>query len=103
MFKRVIWMGTGAAVGASSAFWVKRKVQRTVEHYRPDQVAHRAGASARNLGRTVRDAATEGRAAMRQREAELRAERDVRPLGGRAMGEATHHDGVGRAGQAPPR
>jgi hypothetical protein len=103
VFKRVIWIGTGAAVGASSAFWVKRKLQRTVEHYLPDQVAQRAGASARNLGRTVRDAATEGRAAMRQREAELRAERDVHTLGSRAMGEAAHHYSVGRAGQAPPR
>ena len=55
------------------------------------------------VGRTVRDAATEGRAAMRQREAELRAERDVRTLGRRAMGATARHDGVGRAGQAPPR
>src|SRR3954451_24884120 len=87
-------MGTGAAVGASSAFWVKRRVQRTIEHYLPDQVAHRAGASARNLGRTVRDAATEGRAAMRQREAELRAEVDARPLRSRPEGEETRSASV---------
>ncbi|MCU1352310.1 MAG: hypothetical protein JWM05_1519 [Acidimicrobiales bacterium] len=74
MFKRVIWMGTGAAIGASSAFWAKRKVARTVERYLPDQVAERAASSAKDLGRTVRGAATEGREAMRAREAELRAQ-----------------------------
>lgn len=80
MFKRVIWMGTGAAVGASSAFWAKRKVVRTVERYLPDELARRAGASARTVSRNVRDAASEGRAAMRDREVELRAEAEARRL-----------------------
>ena len=39
MFKRVIWMGTGMAVGAGGAFWAKRKVEQTVERYLPEQVA----------------------------------------------------------------
>jgi len=82
MFKRAVWMGTGMAVGAGSAFWAKRKVQRTVQRYLPEQVAQRTGASARSLSRTVRDAASEGRAAMRQRESELRAEADARRSGG---------------------
>jgi hypothetical protein len=73
MFKRVIWMGTGMAVGAGGAFWAKRKAEATIERYLPEQVAERAATSARDLGRTVRDAATEGREAMRQRELELRA------------------------------
>lgn len=74
MFKRIIWMGTGMAVGAGSAFWAKRKVTDTVERYLPEQVAERAAVQARDLGRTVREAATEGRSAMREREAELRAQ-----------------------------
>ena len=86
MFKRIIWMGTGAAMGAGSAFWAKRKVTRTVERYLPDEVARRARASARtagrHVGRTVRDAASEGRTAMREREAELQAQADARTLVG---------------------
>lgn len=73
MFKRITWMGTGVAVGATSAFWAKRKVERTVARYRPGPVAQRAGESARTVGRTVREAASEGRDAMRAREAELRS------------------------------
>jgi hypothetical protein len=78
MFKRAVWMGTGMAVGVSSALWAKRKVTRTVERYMPDEIARRAGASARTVGRTVRDAASEGRVAMREREAELRAQVEAR-------------------------
>ncbi len=80
MFKRVIWMGTGAAMGAGSAFWAKRKVVRTVERYLPDELARRASASARTVGRTVRVAASEGRAAMRDRESELKAQAEARTL-----------------------
>ena len=74
VFKRVFWMGTGVAVGAGSAFWAKRRIEQAVQQLMPDQVADRAATSARDLGRNVRDAAAEGRAAMREREAELRAQ-----------------------------
>ena len=73
MFKRAFWMSTGMAVGAGGAFWAKRKVESTVERYLPEQVVERVGSSTRDLGRTVKAAATEGRAAMRATEAELRA------------------------------
>ena len=66
-------MGTGMAVGAGGAFWAKHKVEATVERYMPDHVANRAASQARDLGRTVRAAASEGREAMRQREQELRS------------------------------
>ena len=65
MFKRIFWMGTGIAVGASGAFWAKRKVEETVEQYLPEQVAIRAAETAKGLGTTVRQAAAEGREAMR--------------------------------------
>lgn len=82
MFKRVIWTGTGMAVGAAGAFWAKHKVERTVEHYLPEQVAQRVGSSTRQMGRTVRAAATEGRDAMRATEAELRARVEARTFTG---------------------
>jgi hypothetical protein len=82
VFKRIFWMGTGVAVGAGSAFWAKRKVEQTVEHYLPEQVADRAAASARDLGRTVRAAVGEGREAMRATEEALRAQVEARTFVG---------------------
>ena len=114
MFKRIFWMGTGIAVGASGAFWAKRKVEETVEQYLPEQVAIRAAETAKGLGTTVRQAAAEGREAMRTTEAELRARVEARtfvgeapttrasgpapsPVGGRRAGRvATHADRSGR-------
>lgn len=82
MFKRITWMGTGMIVGAGGAFWAKRKVERAVEQYLPEQVADRAAASARGLGHAVRAAATEGKEAMRATEAELRTRVDARTFTG---------------------
>lgn len=82
MFKRIFWMSTGMAVGASGAFWAKRRVEQTVERYLPEQIADRAALSARSLGDTVRAAADEGRQVMRATEAELRARVEERTFVG---------------------
>lgn len=82
MFKRITWLGAGIAVGAGGAFWTKRKVEATVARYLPDRVADRAATQARDLGRTVREAASEGRDAMRQRQQELRAQVEDRTFVG---------------------
>ena len=82
MFKRVRWMGMGVVVGAAGAFRAKRKVEAAVERYLPEQVAERAATSARGLAGTVRAAATEGRAAMRATETELRARVEARAFTG---------------------
>lgn len=87
MFKRTFWMTTGVAVGASGAFWAKRKVEQTVERYLPEEVAARVTTSTKDLGRTVRAAASEGRAAMRATEAELRARVEERTFVGPAKPE----------------
>ena len=117
MFKRIFWMTTGVAVGASGAFWAKRKVEETVEQYLPEQVAIRAAASAKGLGTTVRQAAVEGREAMRSTEAELRARVEARtfvgeapkpepakaPTGPRRAGRVATHAGAGPAGRRRAR
>lgn len=95
MFKRVFWMTTGMAVGAAGAFWAKRRVEETIENYLPEQVADRAATSVRNLGRTVREAAREGQAAMRATEAELRSRVDERTFTG------THPEGHGHRPSRP--
>ena len=119
MFKRIFWMSTGVAVGASGAFWAKRKVEETIEAYLPEQVAVRAAETAKGLGTTVRQAAAEGREAMRSTEAELRARVEARTFvgeapaapapgvtkasGPRRAGRVATHPGAGPAGRRRAR
>jgi hypothetical protein len=116
VFKRIFWLSTGVAVGAGGAFWAKRKVEETVEQYLPEQVAVRAAATAKGLGTTVRQAAAEGREAMRATEAELRARVDARTFVGdapapedakpsvpRRAGRVATHAGTGTAGRRRAR
>ncbi len=71
MFKRVRWMVMGASMGATASVYAKRRVKRFLKAYTPPEVANRAAQQART---ELRAAVTEGKEAMRQREAELRAE-----------------------------
>jgi hypothetical protein len=70
VFKRLLWFGLGSA----SSLWAMRALRRTVERFTPHRVAQDAVAGARSAGSEIRAAIDEGRAAMREREAELRAE-----------------------------
>lgn len=76
--KRVTWFVTGAIAGAGGANYAARKVKRRAEQLRPVNVARSAADRARQEGRRVADAVREGRAAMRDREDELKARRDRR-------------------------
>ncbi len=78
MFKRTFWFGAGAVAGLGSSVYVQRRVRHAAAHL-PDRVQREVTGAARRVGRDVRAAATEGRAAMRQREAELQARVDERP------------------------
>lgn len=72
MFKRVRWVGTGAALGAGAVLWGQRKFRLLAERYHPAGIAGDAVDRARSLPGDIRDAFDEGRAGMREREAELR-------------------------------
>lgn len=74
MFKRIFWMTVGMGVGFGTSFWVLRTVRRTVERFTPERVTQDVVAGARSFGGELKAALDDGRAAMRQREAELRAE-----------------------------
>ncbi|MEJ7844960.1 MAG: hypothetical protein WKF93_04900 [Acidimicrobiales bacterium] len=78
MFKRLFWLTIGMGVGFGGSFWVTRRVRATVDRYRPEQLSAAAGDAARQLGSDVRAALTEGREAMVEREAELRARLEPR-------------------------
>jgi len=70
VFKRLLWF----SIGCGSSLWVMRTVRRTVERLAPHRLTQDAVAGARTAGAQVRAALEEGKAAMREREAELRAE-----------------------------
>jgi hypothetical protein len=78
--RRMLWFTTGATAGFGGAMWIRRRVLRTVERYTPAHVQDEVGTSVRRLGSDVRDALSEGRRTMAEREAELRAE--LRPGAG---------------------
>jgi hypothetical protein len=74
MLKRVRWLSLGYIVGIASSYAVFRRMQRIVRRYTPVEVVQRAGDGAQQKRRDVQAAVSEGRHAMRAREAELRAE-----------------------------
>jgi hypothetical protein len=67
VFKRLFWLTMGAGFGFGASFWVTRTVRSTVARLSPARVSN-------DLTSTVRAAVAEGRAAMVERERELRAE-----------------------------
>lgn len=82
MLKRLRWLLMGMGVGAGASVWAQRRVKLWLRSYTPPEVAARAArrsteVAGRRAGE-VRTALAEGREAMRQREAELRRQIDLR-------------------------
>ena len=78
MFKRLFWLCVGIGLGAGMAYWLQKFLRQTAERYSPERVSNDLVDGARRLGTDVRRAIDEGREAMRKREAELRAELELR-------------------------
>ena len=74
MFKRVFWMLVGIGFGFGMSFWFMRFIRSTVERYSPERVSDDLAGAIRSFGEDLRAAVAEGREAMREREAELRAD-----------------------------
>ena len=85
MFKRIFWLVVGAGLGFGLSFWLMRFLRSTVDRYRPERVSGDLAAALTQLGKDLRAAVAEGRLAMREREAELRADLEARP-GPRSIG-----------------
>ena len=83
MFKRLFWLLTGIGFGFGVSFWMMRFVRSTIERYTPEKVSGDLAGAIRAFGADLRAAAEEGRAGMREREAELLAELDRRNQGRR--------------------
>ena len=74
MFKRLFWLMIGAGFGFGVSFWLIRFVRQTVERYTPERVSSDLAGALRAFGEDLRAAVADGRDAMREREAEIRAE-----------------------------
>lgn len=74
MFRRLFWLMVGAGFGFGVSFWLMRFVRETAARYTPERVSADLADALRGLGGDLRAAVAEGREAMREREAELRAE-----------------------------
>jgi hypothetical protein len=83
MLKRAFWFTAGATAGFGGAMWMRRRVLRGAQRYAPERVQADLSSSVRRMGTDLRAAVTTGRAAMAEREAELRSE--LRPGAGPAL------------------
>jgi hypothetical protein len=72
--RRTFWFATGATAGVGSALWVRNRLLRAARRYTPERVQADVGDQVRRLGSDLRAAVREGRDAMADREAALRAE-----------------------------
>jgi hypothetical protein len=68
MIRRCFWLVVGFVLGVGWSWAFSRRVRRVAQRYVPADVADRWSG-------TMRAAVTEGRVAMRQREAELKGDR----------------------------
>jgi hypothetical protein len=74
MFKRLFWLVIGVGFGFGVSFWVARFIKETVDRYSPERVSSDLAGAIRSFGTDIREAVAEGRRAMQEREAEIRAE-----------------------------
>jgi hypothetical protein len=79
VFARIRWAAAGVAVGLGTSWWAQRKLKAVSDRYRPARLANGAMDKARTWPTEVRAALQEGKATMRQREAELRGELEHSP------------------------
>jgi len=76
MFKRVIWMGIGAAAGSAGTIWAERKVKSQLDRVSQKATVQHVAGTARDRIVDVRDtvvaAISEGRSTKQEAESELR-------------------------------
>jgi hypothetical protein len=71
--KRVFWFTVGYGAGIGTSWYAAKKVKEAARRYTPESLQARVSDTAKGLSRDVRAAVSEGRSAMREREAELLA------------------------------
>jgi len=81
VFRRLFWLLMGVGFGFGVSFWLMRFVRSTLERYTPERVSTDLADALKQFGGDLRAAVAEGREAMREREAELRAELEAKGRG----------------------
>jgi hypothetical protein len=79
VFKRVTWLTLGFGLGVGTTVAAAREVRKRVDRYQPNALVDRASDGLVRLRDQVADAVDAGRTAARQREVELRAQRERPP------------------------
>ena len=74
MFRRLFWLMMGVGFGFGASFWVMRFVKETAARYSPERVSADLTGALKGLGTDLRLAVADGREAMHEREAQLRAD-----------------------------
>jgi hypothetical protein len=73
--KRVFWLTVGYGAGLGTSWYAARKVKAAARRYTPEGLGERVSDTVTGISGNVKAAVTEGRTAMREREAELRRTR----------------------------
>ena len=73
--RRLFWVGLGLGVGAASTILASRFVRRQTAKVAPATLAREARGSMLDLAKLVSDSLAEGKAAMQEKEDELRSGR----------------------------
>ncbi len=92
MFKRLFWLMVGAGFGFGVSFWLMRFVKAKAARYTPERVTSDLADAVRGFGQDLRAAVAEGRAAMQEREVELRADAERVRAGETAVDRRDHDD-----------
>jgi hypothetical protein len=78
VLKRLLWLTIGATLGFGGSWWVTRTVKAKLERYMPARLTAGVVNAAHSATGDVRAAVADGRDAMHEREAQLRAQLDAR-------------------------
>jgi hypothetical protein len=81
--KRGFWVALGLGAGATGTVLASRWAKKQANRVAPATIAREAKGGLFDLGKLVTESIAEGKRAMDEREAELRAEFDVYPRGRR--------------------
>jgi hypothetical protein len=76
--RRLFWTAVGTGAGATAAVLVARWMRRTRQAMAPSNLAREAGRSVSDFVELVRQSLAAGRAAMAEKEAEIRGTLDAR-------------------------
>jgi hypothetical protein len=72
--KRLRWLTIGSLFGAGGSLWMQRRVRAFADRHAALRGTATVAGTARQVGRDLRDAWSDGRREMRDTEARLRAE-----------------------------